>query len=62
MLPSRALVNNLGVILNHTGSNKFAILKNYNRVPKSGVVAVTSSGVVELVSRQSFQDTFVNDL
>jgi len=35
---------------------------NYNRVPKSGVVAVTSSGVVELVNRQSFQDTFINDL
>jgi len=27
---------------------------NYNRVPKSGVV--------ELVNRQSFHDTFINDL
>jgi len=35
---------------------------NYNRVPKSGVVAVTDNGVVELVNRQSFQDTFINDL
>jgi len=35
---------------------------NYNRVPKSGVVAVTSSGVVELVNRQSFHDTFINDI
>jgi len=26
------------------------------------VVAVTSSGVVELVNRQSFQDTFINDI
>ena len=34
---------------------------NYNRVPKSGV-AVTSRGVVELVSSQSFQDTLINDL
>ena len=31
-------------------------------IPKSGVVAVTNSGVVELVNRQSFQDTFINDL
>jgi len=35
---------------------------NYNRVPKSGVVAVTDSGVVKLVIRQSFQDTFINDI
>jgi len=26
------------------------------------VVAVTNSGVVELVNRQSFQDTFINDI
>ena len=35
---------------------------NYNRVSKTGVVAVTSGGVVELVSKQSFHDTFINDL
>ena len=62
MLPSRALVNNLRVILNYAVSYKFAMVKNYNRVPKSGVVAVSSSGVIELVNRQSFQDTFINDL
>ena len=45
-----------------TGAYTFAMASNYNRVPKSGVVAVTSSGVVELVNRQSFQDTFINDL
>jgi len=44
-----------------TGAYTFAMASNYNRVPKSGVVAVTSSGVVELVNRQSFQDTFIND-
>ena len=45
-----------------TGAYTFAMVSNYNRVPKSGVVAVTISGVVELVNRQSFQDTFVNDI
>jgi len=35
---------------------------NYNRVPKSGVAAVTSTGFIKLVSRQSFQDTFINDI
>jgi hypothetical protein len=35
---------------------------NYNRVPKSGVVAVTSSGINEIVNRQSYEDTFINDL
>jgi hypothetical protein len=40
----------------------FAMASNYNRVPKSGVIAVTNKGVVELVNRQSFQDTFINDL
>jgi hypothetical protein len=29
---------------------------------KSGVVTVTDSVVVELVDRQSFQDTFINDI
>ncbi len=46
----------------YTRAYTFAMASNYNRVPKSGVVAVTSSGVVELVNRQSFQDTFINDL
>jgi len=45
-----------------TGAYTFAMASNYNRVPKSGVVAVTNTGVVELVSRQSFQDTFINDI
>ena len=45
-----------------SGAYTFAMASNYNRVPKSGVVAVTSSGVVELVNRQSFQDTFINDI
>ena len=39
-----------------TGAYTFAMASNYNRVPKSGVVAVTSSGVAELVNRQSFQE------
>ena len=45
-----------------TGAYTFAMASNYNRVPKSGVVAVKDSGVVELVNRQSFQDTFINDV
>ena len=45
-----------------TGAYTFSMASNYNRVPKSGVVAVTDSEVVELVNRQSFQDTFINDL
>ena len=45
-----------------TGAYTFAMASNYNRVPKSGVVAVNESGVDELVNRQSFQDTFINDI
>ena len=45
-----------------TGAYTFAMASNYNRVPKSGVVAVNKSGVDELVNRQSFQDTFINDI
>ena len=45
-----------------TGAYTFSMASNYNRVPKSGVVAVTDSEVFELVNRQSFQDTFINDL
>ena len=45
-----------------TGAYTFAMASNYNRVPKSGVVAIKSSGVVELVNRQTFQDTHINDL
>ena len=45
-----------------TGAYTFAMASNYNRVPKSGVVAVNESGVDELVNRQSFQDTFINDM
>ena len=45
-----------------TGAYTFAMASNYNRVPKSGVVAVSSTGVVELVNRQTFQDTFINDI
>ena len=32
-----------------TGAYTFAMASNYNRVPKSEVVAVTGSGVFELV-------------
>jgi hypothetical protein len=35
---------------------------NYNQVSQFGLVVVADSGVVELVNRQSFQDTFINDL
>ena len=45
-----------------TGAYTFSMASNYNRVPKSGVVGITDSGVIELVNRQSFQDTFINDL
>ncbi len=45
-----------------TGAYTFSMASNYNRVPKSGVVAVTSSGINEIVNRQSYEDTFINDL
>lgn len=57
MLPSDTLSGDI-LIPASTGVPTFLMASNYNRVPKSGVVAVTCSGVVELVSRQSFQDTF----
>ena len=61
MLPSDTTSGDI-LMSTSTGAYTFAMASNYNRVPKSGVVAVTSNGVVELVSRQSFQDTFINDL
>jgi diaminopimelate decarboxylase len=61
MLPSDTVSGDI-LMSTSTGAYTFAMASNYNRVPKSGVVAVTSSGVVELVNRQSFQDTFINDL
>jgi diaminopimelate decarboxylase len=61
MLPSDTTSGDI-LMSTSTGAYTFAMASNYNRVPKSGVVAVTSSGVVELVSRQSFQDTFINDI
>ena len=36
--------------------------KRWANMMNTQVVAVTSNGVVELVNRQSFQDTFINDL
>ena len=61
MLPSDTVSGDL-LMSTSTGAYAFAMASNYNRVPKSGVVAVTNSGVVELVNRQSFQDTYINDL
>ena len=61
MLPSDTQSGDI-LMSTSTGAYTFAMASNYNRVPKSGVVAVSSSGVVELVNRQSFQDTFINDL
>jgi diaminopimelate decarboxylase len=61
MLPSDTVSGDI-LMSTSTGAYTFAMASNYNRVPKSGVVAVTNSGVVELVNRQSFQDTFINDL
>jgi len=61
MLPSDTVSGDI-LMSTSTGAYTFAMASNYNRVPKSGVVAVTSSGVVELVNRQNFQDTFMNDL
>ena len=60
MLPSDTTSGDI-LMSTSTGAYTFAMASNYNRVPKSGVVAVTNTGVVELVSRQSFQDTFIND-
>ena len=60
MLPSDTASGDI-LMSTPTGALTFAMASNYNRVPKSGVVAVTNNGVVELVSKQSFQDTFIND-
>ena len=60
MLPSDTTSGDI-LMSTSTGAYTFAMASNYNRIPKSGVAAVTSSGVIELVSRQSFQDTFIND-
>jgi len=61
MLPSDTQSGDI-LMSTSTGAYTFAMASNYNRVPKSGVVAVSSSRVVELVNRQSFQDTFINDI
>ena len=61
MLPSDTKSGDI-LMSTSTGAYTFAMASNYNRVPKSGVVAVTNGGVFELVNRQSFQDTFINDL
>ena len=61
MLPSDTESGDI-LMSTSTGAYTFAMASNYNRVPKSGVVAVTNNGVVELVNRQSFQDTFINDI
>ena len=61
MLPGDTVSGDI-LMSTSTGAYTFAMASNYNRVPKSGVVAVTGSGVVELVNRQSFQDTFINDI
>ena len=61
MLPSDTQSGDI-LMSTSTGAYTFAMASNYNRVPKSGVVAVTNGGVVELVNRQSFQDTFINDI
>ena len=61
MLPSDTQSGDI-LMSTSTGAYTFAMASNYNRVPKSGVVAVNKSGVDELVNRQSFQDTFINDI
>ena len=53
MLPSDTVSGDI-LMSTSTGAYTFAMASNYNRVPKSGVV--------ELVNRQSFQDTFINDI
>ena len=45
-----------------TGAYTFAMASNYNRVPKAKVVGISKSEVFELVKRQSFEDTFAQDL
>tara|TARA_B100000683_G_scaffold83913_1_gene82804 strand:- start:1700 stop:2617 length:918 start_codon:yes stop_codon:yes gene_type:complete len=45
-----------------TGAYTFAMASNYNRVPKAKVVGISKSEVFDLVKRQSFEDTFAQDL
>ena len=59
MLPSDTVSGDI-LMSTSTGAYTFAMASNYNRVPKL-LLLVTSSGVVELVNRQSFQDTFINE-
>ena len=54
MLPNDTVSGDI-LMSTSTGAYTFAMASNYNRVPKSGVVAVTASGVVELVTDRVFK-------
>ena len=61
MLPSDTVSGDI-LMSTSTGAYTYAMASNYNRVPKSCVVAIGKSEVFELVSRQSFEDTFIKDI
>ena len=44
------------------GAYTYSMASNYNRVPKSKVVGISGSEVIELVKRQSFEDTISQDV
>ena len=55
---------NTGDILMSTsaGAYTYSMASNYNRVPKSKVIGISESKVIDLIKRQSFEDTIAQDI
>ena len=45
-----------------TGAYTYSMASNYNRVPKSGVVAISNNNASIIINHQSFGDTALNDV
>jgi len=45
-----------------TGAYTYSMASNYNRVPKSGVVAISNNNASVIIKQQSFGDTALNDV
>jgi len=61
MLPSDTLSGDI-LMSTSTGAYTFAMASNYNRVPKSSVVAIKRNETCEIVRRQEFSDLLANDI
>ena len=44
------------------GAYTYSMASNYNRVPKSKVIGISESKVIDLIKRQSFEDTIAQDI